>query len=69
MSRFKWLKRFAATAAALALCAMPVLGEGAKAEYNGKTFHGDHGYAQFYIPLTDIPDYFVARNRTIRSKL
>lgn len=73
MSRLKWLKRCAATIAALILCATPVLGEGAKAENdkpivlktmgsllfggtvtqkeNGETFHGDHGYAQFYIPL------------------
>ena len=32
MSRLKWLKRCAATVAALVLCVTPVIGESAKAE-------------------------------------
>ena len=36
---------------------------------NGETFHGDHGYAQFYIPRTHLPADYVARHRAKRQNL
>ena len=77
MSRLKWLKRCAATAAALILCATPVLGESAKADTTSLSCSrlweafssAERSRKRKTAKLLDIPDYFVARHRAVRSKL